>query len=115
MFELATIQRCPISGLGDILTPEEMAAWEIWLSEPRGDARADYQTAQICAMIDSIKYSFAGKPFPGRLDPYRLKFQKLTPQEIMARNINIMAGMFPNVIPSEVLDEYRDADGEPGT
>jgi hypothetical protein len=63
-------------------------------------------------MVDSVKYAFAGKTFPGRLDPYRLKFLKMTPEETMARNINIMAGMFPGVLPEEVLDEYRSTDSE---
>lgn len=82
----------------DQFEPSEIYQWQYYLSEPRGDDRRDYNSAQICQAIYTFLLSFSDSKKTVKLEDNLLKFEPPKSEEEKAEeatltNIQIMKAL----------------------
>ena len=95
----------------DSMDASEICLWQMYLSEPRGEDRADYHAAQICHSVYTILSSFSSNDVKLKLEDNLLKFSEYKTEEERAeestlKNVAIMQGMFGNA-GSELVDKLK--------
>jgi len=92
----------------ETLTLYELNLWRVYLqSQPRGELREDWRTAQICKGIYDIGASFSKSSRNVPLDKFLLKFS--SPEKNVLSGI---LGIFGKCVPPEKLKEMRNNDGD---
>jgi len=101
LFDLAIFLRLPIGQLLEDMPEPELRVWQEYLaSEPRGDRRGDWQSAQLAKALHDIALGFNGKSNPMALDQYLLKFESVDPAELTRRNLQAARAIFGKVVPT---------------
>lgn len=96
---------CPISELEERMTYEEFICWQYYLTEPRGDKRADWHTAMITKSVYDFMLGFSKSRRKIKLNEMLLKFEKRDAYpENVAKKANIIFG---GIIPKEVLNKAQ--------
>jgi len=102
----------------EALPLEELFMWQRYYSEPRGDHRADYHTAQICQMINLIAKMFekGSKPVPA-LDKFLLVFKSKDEEPELDKRKQFsafaaIATMFDGMVPDKKMQEIAERSEE---
>jgi len=100
LFELAVLLHTTVGHLVDEMPGSELVMWRKYILEPRGERRADWNTATLAKAVHDVGLGFAGHKNDQQLDSYLLKFAVADPEEVTARNLKIARAIFGKVVPS---------------